>query len=264
MHRYVRAVLWVVVVAQVVMGLGFVLGVPMAIDTWPFGERTPLTNIFIGSIYAAAAASTAWCLWMGFERGLAGIALDYLVIFTPFAAYSFIQATGGAEPTGHLFVFAVVSALGALVGLGLLAWSLRRPWRDDRPTPVLVRGSFVVFIGALWIVAAALFAQARVLPWPVSDELSILIGSMFLGASAYFAYGVVQPRWENAGGQLAGFLAYDVVLIVPFVVRLPDVADEFRLSLIVYTAVVVYSGLLAAYFLFIHPVTRGRRPGPTR
>ena len=42
---------------------------------------------------------------------------------------------------------------------------------------------------------------------------------MFLGSATYFAYGIVRPRWTNAGGQLAGFLAYDLVLIVPFMTR---------------------------------------------
>jgi hypothetical protein len=79
---------------------------------------------------------------------------------------------------------------------------------------------------------------------------------MFLGAAAYFAYGVFRPGWYNAGGQLAGFLAYDVVLIIPFLQRLPTVEPELRVNLIIYIIVVSYSGLLAIYYLFLYPGTR--------
>jgi len=68
------------------------------------------------------------------------------------------------------------------------------------------------------------------------------------------------PAWTNAGGQLAGFLAYDLVLIVPFLVRLPTIPPEWFVSLVVYTAVVTYSGLLAAWYLFVSPTTRIGRP----
>ncbi|MBX3080792.1 MAG: hypothetical protein KF716_04100 [Anaerolineae bacterium] len=66
------------------------------------------------------------------------------------------------------------------------------------------------------------------------------------------------PSWHNAAGQLLGFLAYDVVLIVPFIQHFSDVIPEHRVSLIVYTTVVVGSALLAIYYLFIHPETRFR------
>lgn len=96
----------------------------------------------------------------------------------------------------------------------------------------------------------------NVLPWRVTLELSVVCGWMFLGAAAYFAYGVLRPGWFNAGGQLAGFLAYDIVLIVPFLQRLPTISDEFRVGMFIYTAVVIYSGVLAIYYLFINRQTR--------
>ena len=89
---------------------------------------------------------------------------------------------------------------------------------------------------------------------------------MFLGASAYFAYGLVDRRWENAGGQLAGFLVYDIVLIVPFAVRLisgepsyyGSPSEPLRLNLVLYTVVIVVSAIIAGYYLLIHPATRLR------
>jgi hypothetical protein len=102
------------------------------------------------------------------------------------------------------------------------------------------------------------------IPWAITPELSVVMGWMFVGAAAYFVYGLLRPSWANAAGQLAGFLAYDLVLIVPFLTRLPTVSPEHRLGLIVYTLVVSYSGLLAAYYLFVDKQTRvrARRPAP--
>ncbi len=119
--------------------------------------------------------------------------------------------------------------------------------------------SFGVFTAALLVVSTLLLARNSPLPWQVTGDRSTAIGLMFLGAAAYFVYGLVDRRWENAGGQLAGFLAYDAVLLWPFVERLPDIAPEFRLALWIYTAVLVYSGIVALVYLAFHPATRGRR-----
>ena len=133
------------------------------------------------------------------------------------------------------------------------------------PMPALVHWSFVVFVIALVYAAIRLFLQIPTIPWPLTPELSIVAGCMFLGAAAYFVYGLLRPSWVNAGGQLAGFLAYDLVLIVPFLRALPNVAPEFRTGLIVYTIVVIYSGLLAIYCLFLRrPARAAVLPQPSR
>ena len=101
------------------------------------------------------------------------------------------------------------------------------------------------------------------IPWTITRDLSLVIGWMFLGAATYFVYALVRPGWLNAAGQLAGFLAYDVVLIVPFLTRLSTAAPEHAVGLIIYTAVVTYSGLLATYYLFIRKSTRIWTRGPS-
>lgn len=104
---------------------------------------------------------------------------------------------------------------------------------------------------ALLIAGPLLIAGTpNLLPWSVTRDLSAMVGLFFIGAASYFAYGVIRPSMGNALGQLAGFLAYDLVLIVPFLVRLPTISDELRPNLIVYIAVVTYSGLVAVAFLF--------------
>jgi hypothetical protein len=255
--------LWAVVAAQTVLALGFAFEVDPAVELWPFGGGQ-LTYVFLGSIFAAAAASTAWSLVRDAPRAVAGIALDYLVILAPLAVYSLVRALAGAEDAGRVAGFGVACAIGAGFGASLLRKALSQEWRDPRPTPSLVRWSFGAFVVALLLVSTLLLARRNVLPWPVTDDQSTAIGLMFLGAAAYFVYGLVEPRWENAGGQLAGFLAYDLVLIGPFLDRLPDIPGEFRTELVVYTVVVVYSGLLAAWYLLAAPGTRltDARPRP--
>ena len=59
------------------------------------------------------------------------------------------------------------------------------------------------------------------------------------------------PSRANAIGQMLGFLVYDLVLIGPFILRYATVEPEYRVSLIVYTILIVYSGVLAAFYLYV-------------
>ncbi|HSS99269.1 MAG TPA: hypothetical protein VLK33_19675, partial [Terriglobales bacterium] len=151
----------------------------------------------------------------------------------------------------------IACVVGAVFGVWLLLWSRRVPISDTRPMPRVVYGSFVVFVIALVLAGGALVLKApNILPWTLTPELSVVCGWMFLGAATYFTYGLARPSWHNAAGQLAGFLVYDLVLIIPFLQRLPTIAPEFQTSLIIYIVVVTYSGLLAIYYLFINAGTR--------
>ena len=254
MSRGVRLLLLAVSLFQAVFAVLFVFQSPVALALWPLPDTTPLTYIFIGSIFAAAAASTLFCVLLNVRGALVGIALDYIVIFVPLTIFM-LQASAwvGTGPA----IFGLVSAVGIVFGVWLLRYGLGGPITDPRPCPPLVRISFAVFVVALILVGGAMvLKQPNIIPWRITPDGSVVIGWMFLGAAAYFLYALARPSWHNAGGQLAGFLAYDIVLIIPFLQRLPTVAEEFRLSLIVYTIVVTYSGLLAAYYLFLHPSTR--------
>lgn len=261
MTRAVRYVLFLVVAVQFFFAVAFFLRLPIAVDLWPFPGTTPLTYIFVSSIFAAAAASTLWAVASRNHDALAGIGLDYVTILAPLSVFSFQLAASSDLP--GLTAYGIACVFGSLFGLALFAWSIRLPMDRSLAVPVLVRGSFVFFIVALLIVSTRLISKTPdVIPWSITPELSVVMGWMFLGAAVYFVYGVLRPSWVNAAGQLAGFLAYDVVLIVPFLRRLPTVAPEDRIGLIIYTAVVVYSGLLATYYLFVHRPTRlwGNRP----
>ena len=103
---------------------------------------------------------------------------------------------------------------------------------------------------------ALVLHKANIFPWPLDPQQSVLYGWIFLGAACYFLYALLKPAWSNAQGQLLGFLAYDLVLIVPFLNHFATVKADLRINLIVYTSVLIYSGSLATYYLFINPATR--------
>lgn len=253
--KIVRFTLFAICIVQLLFAIAFFLQWPFVVNMWPYLGTTPLTFIFISSIFAAAAAATLWAVATGNYGALAGIGLDYLAILTPLSIFSL--QLGISSGTPQLTTYGILCLFGALFGLGLMVWSIQIPMDTTMPMPTPVKWSFVVFIIALLIVSASLILKRpNVIPWKITPELSVVIGCMFLGAMMYFIYAMLRPSWANAGGQLAGFLAYDVVLIVPFLTKLPTVAPEQRVGLTIYTAVLIYSGLLAAYYLFMHKPTR--------
>jgi hypothetical protein len=253
--RVFRAFMMLLAASQVFLAVAFILQIPMVVDLWPLPYTNDMGFIFIGSIFGAAAASTFWSLFTKEDGALAGIGLDYLTIFAPVSVFAFELASNSRNIEMHLFF--VASVIGALFGLGLFLWSSRIPIRDPRPMPKLVRVAFILFTIALIIAGGALVLKTpNVVPWTINASGSIIYGWMFLGAAAYFVYGLVRPSWHNAAGQLAGFLVYDLVLIIPFINMLNDVQPARRLSLIVYMLVVSLSALLAIYYLFINPQTR--------
>jgi hypothetical protein len=255
MSKTMRSLLLVICAVQLLFAVAFFFQWPLAVNVWPFEGTTPLTYIFIASIFAAAAASTLWPIFTGNYGALAGVGLDYAVILAPMSAYILWLGLAGGD-SGKI-IYGVICALGAAFGAWLFWWSRRLPMPDEPiPMPPLVRWSFVVFVVALLYTSGRLLLNIPTIPWPLTPELAVIVACIFLGAAAYFIYALLRPSWANAGGQLSGFLAYDLVLLVPFLTRLPDVAPEFRTGLIVYTVVVVYSALLAVYYLFINRQTR--------
>jgi len=256
MNKSARYTLFLICAIQFSFAIAFFLQLPFAVNLWPFPGTTPLTFIFVSSIFAAAAASTLWAITSKNYGALAGIGLDYLTILLPVSILSF--QLGANSETPQLTIYGIMCLVGVLFGLGLLLWSIRIPIDNTLQLPGIVRWSFAFFIVALFIVSVRLIAKMPTIPWTITPDLSVVIGAMFLGAAMYFVYALIRPGWFNAAGQLVGFLAYDVVLIVPFVTRLPTTPPEHQVGLSIYTAVVTYSGLLAIYYLFIHKPTRLR------
>lgn len=254
MDRAMRLALSLVGIGTLFLALGFATRQPWATNLWPWDDGR-LSFIFIGSIAAAVATPILWIAATGELRAAAPGALNLIVSFGGAAAtLGWLAARQGAA---RLLVTALAFALATLATLAIWYWSRRLPFRDPRPLPLPVRASFGLFGALLIPVGLALVLRApHVFPWPLLPDSSTIFGWIFLGASVYFLHGLLWPSWANAAGQLLGFLAYDLVLIGPFLSHFASVKPEHRPSLIVYTAVLIYSGALATYYLFLNPTTR--------
>jgi hypothetical protein len=235
-----------------VLAFGFIFRVPLALSIWPW-EDGRYSYLFIGSILAAVSAAALWIGWTGELGILPAGSLNVFVIASTTSIYFFNLVSQGRS---GMLVFGLASLLMMLTSGAAFFWSRRLPLTDSRTTPALVRISFGIFIVSLFLAGGALVLRLPVFPWDLNPDSSIVFGCIFLGDAFYFLYGLFRPRWGNAIGQLLSFLAYDLVLIVPFVLLFDIVKPERMLNLIVYTAVLIYSGGLAVYYLLIDPQTR--------
>ena len=234
------------------LALGFIFQVPLALRLWPW-EDGRYSYLFIGSILAAVSAAALWIGWTGELGVLPAGSLNVFVIALTTGVYFFNLVSQGRS---DMLPFGVASILMALASIGTFLWSRGLPLADARPTPRLVRVSFGIFIASLFLAGGALLLRMPVFPWELNPDSSVIFGCIFVGDAFYFLYGLIRPRWGNAFGQLLSFLAYDLVLIIPFVFLLNTVEPGRMVNLVVYIAVLVYSGGLAAYYLLINPQTR--------
>lgn len=232
--------------------LGFIFQTPIATQTWPWPDGR-LSYLFIGSILAAVSVAMIWIGWTGEWGALPAGSLNVLVIVLLSAVYFFYLSANGRS---ELLPYAIVSALAIIPSAVAFVWGRKIPLSDNRPTPKPVQISFGIFTIALILAGGALVLRLPVFPWALNPDSSVIFGCIFLGDAFYFIYGIFKPRWHNALGQLLSFLAYDLVLIVPFIQLFGTVKPELLLNLAVYVAVLLFSGAIAVYYLFINPETR--------
>lgn len=265
--RVARGVVLVVALVFAALATALCSGAGWATAAWPWPEP-PMSFLFLGSIAASIAA-----VWLSIAIGgelaaLAGVGVNAMAsgcgAFVYLAWHAFVERRGESMPS------IVAAAAAAAFGVLLWRWAARLPVRDPRPTPVLVRAAFAVFVVTLVVAGSALAVQAQVFPWRLRGETATLFGFVFLGAAAYFAHALRRGRWAFAAPPLWGFLAYDLVLIVPYArlllgdaAGLDDLYGEAtvnRASLVVYLFVLAASALLVVYMVAIHPATRLWRP----
>jgi len=254
MAPHVRSVLVASGVLALILAVGFYLQQSWATGIWPW-PTSRLSNIFIASILAASGVPVLWIALSGETAAITAGAIDFGLMYLGMTAFSFaVYTDSGREP---ILIYAVLCAALAAFCIVIALRTRKVPFRDKRPLPIGVFASFVVFVVLLTLLGTLMVLhKANVFPWPLHPQQSVLYGWIFLGAACYFLYALLKPSWSNAQGQLLGFLAYDLVLIVPFIKHFATVRADLRINLIVYTSVLVYSGLLAIYYLFVNPATR--------
>ena len=254
MDKILRPALVIIGSLSLILAAGFCLRFPWAVSLWPWANSF-LPYLFLGSITAAIAASLFWIGISGELSTAAGGAL-HLAVFYGGLAGSLFLLSQQREDQG-LLTRALVCGTGALVSLVIFLWFRRYPIQDNRPMPLTVRISFGVFVVLLVLVGTGILLQIpSVFAWPLSPTSSVLLGWFFLGAACYFLYGLVRPSWYKAAGQLWAFLAYDIVLIGPFLLRFATASPEQLPSLIINTVVLLYSSALAVYYLLVKKATR--------
>jgi hypothetical protein len=251
--KYMRTFIFVGGLIALVLAFGFIFRIPLAINIWP-SEDGRYSYLFVGSILAAVSAGMLCVGWTGELGALPAGSLNIFVIGLTTSIYFFSLAFSDGRT--DLIPFGVTSALIAITSGIAFWWSRRIPLSESSPTPRLVKASFGIFAAVLVLAGTALIFRAPIFPWALNPDTSVIVGCIFLGDACYFIYGLLYPRWNNALGQLLSFLAYDLVLIVPFLLLFNTVAPESLSSLILYMIVIIYSGALATYFLFFNPQTR--------
>jgi hypothetical protein len=251
--KAIRFILILSGVLILALAIGFIFRLPIATSLWPWADGR-LSYLFLGSILAAVSVAALWIGWTGELGALPAGALNVFIISIAFTIYT-LQLSIKDNLAGML-PFSIFYFVMAIVSLAAFFWSRRYNIKDSRPMPQLVRISFGVFIFSLFLAGGALVLRLPVFPWPLDPKSSVMFGSIFLGDAFYFLYALLYPRWHNALGQLLSFLAYDLVLIFPFLSLFKSVKPEFRLNLVIYVAVLVYSGAIAIYYLAINKQTR--------
>ena len=237
-----------------VFTFGFFFQEPWAVRLWPWPDSR-LSYIFIASMWAAVTVPLLWLAIIPDWHAAVGGGLNLAIAFAGMTANLGLMVAGGQRPLLPYLAGCAVIALGYLAGA---IWAWFQPLRDGCPMPRLVRYSFWFFTVALVLTALALiFKVPTIFPWPLKPESSVMFGWVFMGAALYFAYGALQRNWHDARGQLLGFLAYDLILIGPFLAHSASVTPDHLLSLIIYVLVLIYSGALAIFYLFVNPRTRG-------
>jgi hypothetical protein len=248
--RYLTVLGGLVILA---FAFGFIFQLPLAIRLWPWSDGR-LSYLFVGSILAAVSAAALWIGWTGEFGALPAGSLNVLVIAITTSIYFFQLALRENRP--EMIPFGIMALVSVIASGAAFLWSRRIPLSDSRPTPLLVKVSFGIFIASLIFAGGALVLRTPIFPWALNPDSSVIFGCIFIGDAFYFLYSLLYPRWHNAAGQLLSFLAYDLVLIVPFLLLFKTVKPEFMLNLIVYVAVLIYSGAIAVYFLFVNSQTR--------
>jgi hypothetical protein len=250
--KFMRTLIFLSGLVILAFAFSFIVRAPFALSIWPWDDGR-YSYLFIGSILAAASAAAIWIGWSGELAALPAGSLNVFVIVLTSGIYFFNLAAQGRS---NILPFGIASVLMAVTSGAAFLWSRKLSLTDQRPTPKLVRVSFGIFIASLFLAGGMLVLRLPVFPWDLNPDSSVVFGCIFLGDAFYFLYSLYRPVWGNTCGQLLSFLAYDLVLIVPFIALFDTVPPERMLNLIVYIAVLVYSGGLAIYYLFIDSQTR--------
>jgi hypothetical protein len=252
--KRLRRALGAVGILSLVAAAGLSLQISPFTAIWPLGDASTV-DLYLAAYTAAVGASLLWIDVSGDQGAAVAGAINLTVTHFSLAIALFVLSRSASDP--RLPAAALLSTVAAVASAGMALWFRRFPIRDVRPLDQTVRRSFAGFVLLLGLVGTAvLLRMPNIFPLTLGPVPAALVGCSFLGSATYFLYSLTYPVWQNAYAQLWGFLAYDLVLIVPFVLRLGSTDGAHLPALLVNIAVLVYSGALAVYYLLIARATR--------
>jgi hypothetical protein len=253
--RFSKATLIFSGMVHLILATGFFFQQDWATSLWPVPD-TRLSYAFIAAILAGGAAPLLWIGFSGELAALAGYGLSFGIMYAGLG----ISALGFylRDQNPALALFSLVMGILAIVGV-ILYTRMRRADHDKLSTPPIVLYAFAVEV--LVLAGAGILLTLKVpntLPWNLSPESSVLYGWVFIGLAFYYLYAILNRQWIHALGPLLGFLAYDLVLFSPLFTRFGNLQPEHVRGQVAASIIIIFSGLLGIYYLFVNPVTRLR------
>jgi hypothetical protein len=256
--RRLRWALLALGILSLVAAAGLSLQLPPFTAIWPLGNAVAV-DLYLGAYTAAIGVSLMWIGLSGELGAAVAGAISLTITNTGLAISLFVLSRGATD--SRLPAAALFCTGAAVLSAGAARWFRRFPITDVRPLPLAVRRSFGGFVLLLGFVSSAVLLRLpNVFPLTLGPASAALVGCSFLGSAVYFLYSLTFPVWSSAYAQFWGFLAYDLVLIVPFVLRLGSIDGAHLPALLVNIAVLVYSGALAVYYLLIAKATHALGP----
>jgi hypothetical protein len=199
---------------------GFYQQSDLATALWPWPDDR-MSFIFLSSIGMAVSATCLFAALTGEIGGLTPILLEGVITLIGMAGYLAVRSIRHED----------WKALWFAIGLGtiatIVAISFRRarkvPLLDPRVLPRLLRIISGGLVALLAVIGASLVFQVDgAFPWTLKPQTSTMFGWIFLGAAALFGWIVLHPRWAHLATAMVGFLAYDLVLVIPYARTLLD------------------------------------------
>jgi uncharacterized membrane protein len=234
----------------IVAGLGVYLRLPGFHYLWVWPDPDPIAIAFVGTWLVSGSAGMLWVGLSGNLTALRPLMLTLIVAFAGASAHLLWYANASLTGTERYRAFSLVLASAIAAAVAALLWSRRQEPRADGPVPGFVPPVFVLFAAILLFAGGSMaLGFIRVFPVPLRADVAAVCGWFFIGSAAYFVYGVARPSRLNGVGQLVSFAVYDLLLIPPFLLLLPNVDPAHRTSLIVYLGVLIVSMLFSVYCL---------------
>jgi hypothetical protein len=131
--------------------------------------------------------------------------------------------------------------------------------REAGPYPRWLRWALTSFVVLLVLGGIPFFLEVEEnFPWRISREASIVYGCAFLAAAVNTVYAVLRPSRSLVRGLSLGYLLYSAVLVVPFLSRANTVLPERLPAYYVWLFVIIYFGLVPAWYLLSIQAGRSR------